>query len=210
MVTQPVLRPVAAPPATGLSAPGRGPASSAQTLRFADLLQQRRPPPIEGDEPEAPVCIDGDAGAPACQAAPDPEADAEAHGEGEQPSAEPTVAAPAAPPVPPPAAFALRAVSPDAACADAMREVALTIAGFCNDRAVNNAELWQVRMGLRADVVPGTTLNLGLSPHWLTLRFEVADPGALDLLSRGREALLQVLENTMARRRDISITFESP
>ena len=91
-----------------------------------------------------------------------------------------------------------------------MREVALTIAGFCNDQAVNNGELWQVRMGLRADVVPATTLNLGLSPHWLTLRFEVGDPASLDLLSRGREALLQVLENTMARRRDISITFESP
>ena len=209
-MTKPAVRPAAPLPAASPQGATRGLAPTGPTLRFAELLQQRRPLPAEVVDSDALAAIDGRAGGCRHEVERDPDDDAALHREEVEPTADSLVGEPTPPPVAPPAAFALAAASSEASCRDAMREVALTIAGFCNDRAVNNGELWQVRMGLRADVVPATTLNLGLSPHWLTLRFEVGDPGALDLLSRGREALLQVLENTMARRRDISITFESP
>lgn len=208
-MTTPAVRPAPVPAAPGPQGPTRGLILSGATVRFAELLQQRRPPPPDTSGSEA---LAGMEDGVACrhEAFPSPDDDAALDGEEMEANADTMGGAQDAPPVAPPAACALAAASPEASCRDAMREVALTIAGFCNDRAVNNGELWQVRMSLRADVVPATTLHLGLSPHWLTLRFEVGDPAALDLLSRGREALLQVLENTMARRRDISITFESP
>ncbi|ARN20787.1 type III secretion system protein SctP [Piscinibacter gummiphilus] len=192
--------PVRAPTPNTTAVPGRPLPPVGQAARFSELLKQRRPPEL----PEPPVPDDiaelPDGVAPSQAATADTACDDE----------------PALPPeaeVPPvEVAVATVAAVPwtDDRCGAAMREVALTIAGFCNDRAVNDGALWQVQMALRADVVPDTTLHLSLSPHWLTLRFHAGEPAALDLLSRGAEALRQVLDTTLARKRDIAITFESP
>jgi hypothetical protein len=211
-MTQPAVRSPAMPPSS-VVVTVRAPGTTALSTRFADLLQQRRPPAPQAPDAEPVAELEARPGAE--------QGDWEPHPQGlpvrprdVEPDGEPDAEVDGETAEPPPVALAVagiaEAADPQAACRAAMREVALTIAGFCNDRAVNNGDLWQVRMGLRADVVPGTTLNLALSPHWLTLRFEVGDAAGLDLLSRGREALVQVLENTLARRREISISFESP
>ncbi|AKJ27816.1 type III secretion system protein SctP [Caldimonas brevitalea] len=82
-----------------------------------------------------------------------------------------------------------------------------TVARFCNDRAVANSDGWQVSMKLRPDVLPETVLHLGLSPHWLLLRFDIHDEQALALVFSHREQLVERLEAALDRRRDISITF---
>jgi len=187
-------------PSVPATPPGRPLPPVGQAAKFSELLKQRKPPEPP-PEAEAPVVMP-DETAPSPPAAP---AARREEGPDLPPDAdtpEPELAPPVVPAAPP--------VPTGTQCRAAMREVALTITGFCNDPAVNNGDMWQVQMALRADVVPDTTLHLSLSPHWLTLRFHAADPAALDLLSRGREALLQVLETTLARKRDIAITFDAP
>lgn len=195
-MTVPAVRPPS--PIAG-SGPARPPAG--QAAKFSELLRQPRRPVEPPPGPEDPMVPLGDP-------TPPPRTEAVAPREDDRdlaPEPDPPVND-----VAPAAVTPTPWVLPDAHCRAAMREVALTIAGFCNDPAVNNGELWQVQMALRADVVPDTTLHLSLSPHWLTLRFHAADPAALDLLSRGREALVEVLETTLARKRDIAITFDPP
>lgn len=196
-MTNPAVRP--APPP--VIAPRPAPASApGQAMKFSELLGQRRPPapPVEAVPDELPELVEAPASPRAARPAVTREDDQE-----DTPLEDEV-------PVQVTAAAATAWVLPDAACAATAREVGLTVAGFCNDRAVNNGEMWSVQMALRADLVPDTTLHLSLSPHWLTLRFQAADPAALDLWSRGRETLEQVLENTLSRKRDIAITFDSP
>jgi type III secretion control protein HpaP len=89
-----------------------------------------------------------------------------------------------------------------------VHDVAHTIAAFCNDKAVNTSEGWSVQMALRPDVVADTTLHLTLSLHWLTLRFHARDPSSRELLSKGQQDLVGILEASLARKREIVISFE--
>lgn len=192
----PAVRPAPLPPVT---APRPAPAPG-QAMKFSELLGQRLPPapPAEAAPEELPDLL----ALPVSPEGARPPVAREDEEEDQPLQEEAPVQVTAVAPTP--------WVLPDATCAATAREVGLTIAGFCNDRAVNNGEMWTVQMALRADLVPDTTLHLSLSPHWLTLRFQAADAAALDLLSRGRETLEQVLENTLSRKRDIAITFDSP
>jgi len=90
-----------------------------------------------------------------------------------------------------------------------MRDVSAAISSFCNDRAVGNSDGWQVQMELRPDVIADTTLNLSLSPHWLVLRFHARNEVSQDLLSKGQQDLVSSLENSLVRKREISISFDS-
>ena len=191
----PAVRPAPPLPIAPRPAPPPG-----QAVKFSELLGQRRPPapPVEAVPDELPELVE----APAPPLLSRPAVTREDDEEDTPLEDEAPVQVTAVAPTP--------WVLPDAACAATAREVGLTVAGFCNDRAVNDGAMWSVQMPLRSDLVPDTTLHLSLSPHWLTLRFQAADPAALDLLSRGRETLEQVLENTLTRKRDIAITFDSP
>jgi len=86
--------------------------------------------------------------------------------------------------------------------------IAQTIARFCNESAVDDSEGWQVRMPLRPDVLPDTTLALSLSSYWLQLRFETTDSRARDLLFAHRDALAATLEESLNRRRDVAISID--
>lgn len=86
--------------------------------------------------------------------------------------------------------------------------IAQTIARFCNERAVDDSEGWQVRMPLRPDVLPETTLQLSVSSCWLQLRFETADSKSRDLLFIHRDALGNALEESLNRRRDVAIVID--
>jgi len=85
--------------------------------------------------------------------------------------------------------------------------VAQTVARFCNEPAVDNSEGWSVRMPLRDDVLPSTTLDLTVSSCWLQLRFETSSDSARDLLFLHRAALSDLLATALNRQRDIAITF---
>ena len=86
--------------------------------------------------------------------------------------------------------------------------VAQTVARFCNEPAVDHSEGWSVRMPLRDDVLPATTLDLTISSCWLQLRFETRSDNARDLLSIHRVALTELLATALNRQRDIAITIE--
>jgi hypothetical protein len=86
--------------------------------------------------------------------------------------------------------------------------IAQTISRFCNERAVDDSEGWQVRMPLRPDVLADTTLTLAVSSCWLQLRFETADSKARDLLFAHRDALAATLEESLNRRRDVAISID--
>lgn len=86
--------------------------------------------------------------------------------------------------------------------------IAQTISRFCNDRAVDDSEGWQVRMPLRPDVLPDTTLALSVSSYWLQLRFETTDSKSRDLLFAHRDALATALEESLNRRREVAITID--
>ena len=86
--------------------------------------------------------------------------------------------------------------------------IAQTISRFCNERAVDDSEGWQVRMPLRPDVLADTTLTLSVSSCWLQLRFETADSKARDLLFAHRDALAATLEESLNRRRDVAISID--
>ena len=86
--------------------------------------------------------------------------------------------------------------------------IAGTVARFCNEPAVDHSEGWSVRMPLRDDVLPGTTLDLTISSCWLQLRFETRSDSARDLLFVHRAALTDLLATALNRQRDIAITIE--
>lgn len=105
------------------------------------------------------------------------------------------------------------AATVDVAAADPAAErmvgrVAQTIASFCNDGAVSESEGWQVRMLLRPEVLPSTTLHLSISPHTLNLRFAIADPQARHIVCSHQQGLVQMLGESLSRPRDIQIAFD--
>lgn len=83
--------------------------------------------------------------------------------------------------------------------------VSARVARFCNERAVDDGEGWNVRIELRSDVLRDTTLELGLSVHWLQLRFLTADPQSRRQIIQHEDALREALDTKLHRRRDISI-----
>ena len=95
----------------------------------------------------------------------------------------------------------------DAALGDRMvAYLAATVTRFCNDPAVRDGDGWQIRIELREDVLPGTTLHLSLSLQWLQLRFETIDERSRNLLLRHRDTLETTLDKALVPGRDISIT----
>ena len=86
--------------------------------------------------------------------------------------------------------------------------IAQTVARFCNEPQVDDSEGWRVRMPLRGDVLPSTTLDLGVSSCWLQLRFETSSDSARDLLFLHRAALSDLLATALNRQRDIAITID--
>lgn len=174
--------------------------------RFSDLLRQRRvvglPPELDAQDESAEEIA-------AIPPQPPP-----GHTSGRAPEdddAEPAIAGPeTAPPEPVLTPQPLLAPQPpaDAPWTALVRDVAQTVATFCNDRAVAQTGDWHVQMPLRADVVAGTMLHLSLSSHWLVLRFCSQDAKALALLSDGRRDLIDFLETSLSRKREISIGFD--
>ena len=96
----------------------------------------------------------------------------------------------------------------DAPAHPVVRYLGDTVAAFCNEPAVSDGEGWEVRMPLRQDVLPATTLQLVISAHWLQLRFEVHDVRSRDLICTHRDALALALERQLRRSREISITID--
>lgn len=86
--------------------------------------------------------------------------------------------------------------------------MAQTISQFCNEPSVDVSEGWQVRIPLRPQVLPSTTLLLSVSPCWLQLRFETTDSQSRGLLLGHQEALAQLLDGALKRRRDIAISVD--
>lgn len=86
--------------------------------------------------------------------------------------------------------------------------IAQTVARFCNEPAVDDSEGWSVRMPLREDVLPSTTLDLTVSSCWLQLRFETSSDTSRDLLFLHRAALSDLLATALNRQRDIAITID--
>ena len=83
--------------------------------------------------------------------------------------------------------------------------VADVVARFCNEHAVDHSEGWSVRMPLRADVLPDTTLELTLSTHALHLRFVTGSAQARSHIASDQQRLHDRLAQLLCRRRDISI-----
>lgn len=90
----------------------------------------------------------------------------------------------------------------------AIRALASTIAGFCNESAVSDSEGWSVHIDLRPDVLPTTSLDLTVSGHWLQLRFQAGQPASRRLLCEHEAALREQLDAALARSREIAITIE--
>lgn len=86
--------------------------------------------------------------------------------------------------------------------------IADTVARFCNEPAVDHSEGWNVRMPLRDDVLPSTTLDLSVSSCWLQLRFETSSAAARELLFLHRTALVDLLATALNRQRDIAISID--
>jgi hypothetical protein len=89
-----------------------------------------------------------------------------------------------------------------------LASVAQTIAGFCNERAVDDSEGWSVRMPLRPDLLEDTTLELAISSYWLQLRFLTADARSRRLISQHQDALRCLLMGLLKRQREISIAID--
>jgi hypothetical protein len=188
--------------------------------RFSDLLRQRRPtepedgmPPRDGATLEPIEALEQQ---PRQDGADEPVDEDEAAGrdwEAAWPAPEPVVV-PAPPDLVPTdlaaggAARAAQAQAAQLAAPPQVMRLADTVAHFCNDRAATAGDSWQVQIELRPDLLPATNLLLSLSPHWLCLRFDIRDDGARQLVFAHRQALAEQLEDTLVRRREISITFD--
>ena len=209
-----VHRPAQPEPRKGAGAPGKP--------SFSDLLRLRRgPAPI----PDADAGDEALASLPVMPAGAD---DDSTGGQGDDDAREPprdaAVAARREDPLdwvgalaPTPAMIETMLRAPAAGGVRALRlagvhpmvaSVARTVARFCNEPAVDHSEGWSVRMPLRDDVLPATTLDLTISSCWLQLRFETRSDSARDLLSIHRVALAELLATALNRQRDIAITIE--
>ena len=106
------------------------------------------------------------------------------------------------------AAARAKAVADAAPVSPVVGEIAKTVTRFCNERQVDESEGWQVRMPLNRDVLPETVMQLAISPYWLQLRFETADEASRNLLFKHREALTEMIGNSLNRRRDVAISID--
>jgi hypothetical protein len=86
--------------------------------------------------------------------------------------------------------------------------LARTVIDFCNDRAVQGGDGWQVSMPLRADLLNATTLHLSLSRHWLLLRFVSHDERSRRLVLMHQKSLQTMLQETLEPCREVAITFD--
>jgi type III secretion control protein HpaP len=86
-----------------------------------------------------------------------------------------------------------------------LEQLANNLATFCNDQAVIDSEGWHVRIPLRPDVLPDTTLDMNVSVHWIHMRFATTDADARRLVSLYSDELEQMLQQALTRPRDISI-----
>jgi type III secretion control protein HpaP len=206
------------------SAPGRPQTSEVSgRLRFSDLLRARRTVPsasapiaeaeaIDGPLPDgdpllAPRLVPHPTALPAVDEDDAPKTDRVADEDDEETPewAAGLVPTPAAlQPLLPGGAARLN----EASMHPLVASVGRTIARFCNERAVNESEGWQVRIPLRPEMLPATTLDLRVSPHWLQLRFETEDARSRDLVLRHRDALGRMLDEALQRRREIAITVD--
>jgi type III secretion control protein HpaP len=100
------------------------------------------------------------------------------------------------------------AASVDGESRRVLEAVAQTIAGFCNERSVDDSDGWNVRIELRPDILPDTTLELAISSYWLQLRFVTPEPRSRQLISQHQDALRDLLTGLLNRQRDISISIE--
>jgi type III secretion control protein HpaP len=209
-----VHRPVRPEPRKGTAAPGRP--------SFSDLLRLRRGPAAvagEDAEGEAPVRLpvlpggseEAATGGQGDGDAQDSPRDPDAGGHRDDPHDWVASLAPTPAMIETmlraPSVSAPRGVRP-ASAHPMVASVAQTVARFCNEPAVDHSEGWSVRMPLRDDVLPETTLDLTISSCWLQLRFETRSDGARDLLSIHRAALTELLAAALNRQRDIAITIE--
>ncbi|AEG94074.1 conserved hypothetical protein [Ramlibacter tataouinensis TTB310] len=176
-----------------------------QQVLFSELLRQRRPAPAAQADATTGQVGEAAQEPPPTNAEPAPQRERPPAGRAparSRPHDDP-------PPAPEPAAAVQdAALHPDEPWRRMARDVAATIAAFCNEPAVANSEGWQVQMELRPDVVADTTLCVTLSPHWLTLRFHARDASAHDLLFRGQQELADILKALLVRNRDVAISFE--
>jgi Type III secretion protein (HpaP) len=110
--------------------------------------------------------------------------------------------------MPAPVADALRVGDSHAADHAIAQYLARTVLDFCNDGAVQGGEGWQVSMPLRGDLLPATTLHLGLSRHWLLLRFVSHEERARCLVLMHQKSLQTLLQETLEPKREVAITFD--
>jgi type III secretion control protein HpaP len=89
-----------------------------------------------------------------------------------------------------------------------IERLAAAIADLCNDPAVAETGEWSVSLALRPDLLPRTTLMAAVSAHCLRLRFISDDPAARDLLLKRRDELHRLLDESLNRRLEISITLD--
>jgi hypothetical protein len=198
------------PPAAARGEPQRP--LPTESVRFADLLRQRRSPEASTGAPKG---LTADAKDPA---------DAEAPNEVTVPPVAPAAAPPrrvggggsadgGADPARPDERDRRKvggAQEPgqDRPGADRLGALARTIARFCNDAAASDGDRWEVTIPLRPDVLPETTLNLGVSPYSLSLRFSIGDPVSRDLVWRHKDELATMLGKSLHRQRDLSIDID--
>jgi hypothetical protein len=105
-------------------------------------------------------------------------------------------------------AEAIPAVDDRTPAPELLSSIAQTIAGFCNERAVDDSEGWTVRMPLRPDVLEDTTLELTVSSYWLQLRFLTSSASTRQLISRHQDDLCSLLRGLLRRQRDIAIEID--
>jgi type III secretion control protein HpaP len=196
---------------------GRGagrPAEGSPRLRFSDLLRARRgatTPPTGAADPGDPI--------QAAAVDPDHLSDGSSSDDGDSPDgdARAAEALDVTPALAEPrhmllleraSGGALVAAAADAPLHPLVASIGQTVARFCNERAVSESEGWQVRIPLREDVLPDTTLHLALSSYWLQLRFETRSQMARDLLLIHRGALARTLEDALHRRREVAIEID--
>jgi hypothetical protein len=90
----------------------------------------------------------------------------------------------------------------------AAENIATSVVRFCNESTEQASEGLQVSIALREDVMPGTTLNLTLSRHWLLLRFDCVNLQSRQLLSKHQQLLEASIDRALVPRREVSITME--
>lgn len=98
--------------------------------------------------------------------------------------------------------------APTGGAHDRLKRLADTVASLCNDSAVIDSDGWRVRVPLRSDVLPDSTLDMSASPHWIRMRFAIGDADARQLVCRHSDDLVNMLQAALKRPREVSITVD--